>query len=101
MIFVLICKDKPGHLQTRVDTRPEHIAYLTRLKEAGKIRFAGPFLDTAGKPSGSMIAVEADSRAEAEGIATDDPYSKAGLFETVTVHQWNWVINNPDDAETA
>ena len=70
MIFVLICKDKPGHLQTRVDTRPEHIAYLTRLKEAGKIRFAGPFLDTAGKPSGSMIAVEADSRAEAEGIAT-------------------------------
>jgi uncharacterized protein len=98
MIFVLICKDKPGHIQTRVDTRPDHVAYLNKLNEAGKLKFAGPFLDTAGQAVGSMIAVEAESRAEAEGIATDDPYAKAGLFESVTVHQWNWVFNNPEQA---
>jgi uncharacterized protein len=96
MIFVLICKDKPGHLQTRVETRPDHVAYLNSLNEAGKLKFAGPFLDTAGKAVGSMVAVEAKSRAEAEGMAADDPYSKAGLFETVTVHQWNWTFNNPE-----
>jgi uncharacterized protein len=101
VIFVLICKDKPGHLQTRVDTRPDHVAYLNGLNEAGRLKFAGPFLDTAGQPSGSMIAVEAKGRAEAEAIAADDPYSKAGLFESVTVQQWNWVFNNPDSPEAA
>ena len=27
MLFALICKDKPGHLQVRLDTRPAHVAY--------------------------------------------------------------------------
>lgn len=98
MIFLLICKDKPGHIQTRIDTRPEHVAYLSRLNEAGKLKFAGPMLDTAGQACGSLVAVEAASRGEAEGIATDDPYSKAGLFESVIVQQWNWTFNNPENA---
>ncbi len=28
MLFALICTDKPGHLQVRMDTRPAHLAYL-------------------------------------------------------------------------
>ena len=28
MLFALICKDKPGHLQVRLDTRPDHVAFL-------------------------------------------------------------------------
>ncbi|TJV22323.1 MAG: hypothetical protein E5Y18_18990, partial [Mesorhizobium sp.] len=31
MLFALICKDKPGSLQVRLDTRPEHVAFLEGL----------------------------------------------------------------------
>ncbi len=97
MIYVLICKDKRDHLQVRLDARPDHLAYLEGLKKEGRLKFAGPFLDTAGKPVGSMVAVEAGSRAQAEAVAADDPYAKAGLFETVEVHPWNWTVNNPEN----
>ena len=95
MIFVFTCKDKPGHLQTRVDNRPIHVEYLNKLNAEGTLKFAGPFLDGDGKPCGSLVAVEAADLAAAREIAANDPFSKVGLFESVTVQQWNWVFNNP------
>lgn len=95
MIFVFTCKDKPGHLQTRVDNRPTHVEYLNKLNAEGTLKFAGPFLDGDGKPCGSLVAVEAADLAAAKEIAANDPFSKVGLFESVTVQQWNWVFNNP------
>ncbi|MFI0842406.1 YciI-like protein [Mesorhizobium sp. IMUNJ 23232] len=95
MIFVFTCKDKPGHLQTRVDNRPTHVEYLNKLNAEGRLKFAGPFLDGDGKPCGSLVAVEAADLAAAKEIAANDPFSKVGLFESVTVQQWNWVFNNP------
>ena len=47
MLFAFVCKDKPGSLQVRLDIRPEHVAFLTKLNEAGTLKFAGPFLDAA------------------------------------------------------
>jgi uncharacterized protein YciI len=95
MIFVFTCKDKPGHLQVRLDTRPAHVAFLTDLNSAGTLKFAGPFLDDDGKPCGSLVAVEAADKAAAERIAASDPYAKAGLFEAVTIQPWTWTFNNP------
>lgn len=87
----MVCKDKPGNLQVRMDARPDHVAYLNGLNEAGTLVFAGPFLDGDGKPCGSLVAVNADDRAAAQSLADNDPYAKAGLFETVTIQPWNWV----------
>jgi hypothetical protein len=95
MIFVFTCKDKPGHLQVRLDARPAHVAFLTDLNAAGTLKFAGPFLDEDDKPCGSLVAVEAADRASAEAIAAADPYAKAGLFESVKIQPWNWVFNKP------
>ncbi|PSJ58444.1 YciI-like protein [Kumtagia ephedrae] len=95
MIFVFTCKDKPGHLQTRMDNRPPHVEYLNKLNAEGTLKFAGPFLDGDGKPCGSLVAVEAADLAAAEAIAAGDPYAKAGLFESVDIRPWNWVFNNP------
>lgn len=96
MLFALICTDKPGHLQLRLDTRPEHLAYLDGLGE--KLKAAGPFLGDDGKPVGSLVIISADSRAGAEAIAAADPYAKAGLFSAVEIKPWNWVIKNPENA---
>ncbi len=96
MHFAFLCKDKPGSLQVRLDTRPEHLAYLNALNADGKLGFAGPFLGDDGKPTGSLVVVKAETIEEARRIAADDPYARAGLFAEVEVKAWNWVFNNPE-----
>lgn len=96
MLFALICRDKPGHLQLRLDTRPRHVAYLDGLNGRGALKFAGPFLDDAGNPCGSLVVVEAADRAGAEAMAAADPYALAGLFEDVEIRAFVWTINNPN-----
>ncbi len=98
MLFALICKDRPGHLQVRLDTRPEHVAFLNDLNAKGTLKFAGPFLDADGKPDGSLVVIEAADAAAAQALADADPYARAGPFESVQVRPWNWVFNNPASA---
>lgn len=95
MHFAFLCNDKPDHLQTRLDTRPQHVAYLEDLKARGALAFAGPFLDAAGNPNGSLVVVEAADIETARAIAAADPYAKAGLFASVDVRPWRWVFNAP------
>lgn len=96
MIFTLICKDKPGHLEVRQANRPAHVEYLEGLNAEGRLKFAGPFLGEDGKPIGSLVAVEAQDAAEARTLADSDPYARAGLFESVEILPWNWVFNAPE-----
>ncbi len=53
MLFALLCTDKPGALQLRVDTRPDHVAYLNDLNARGILKIAGPFLDADGNRRGA------------------------------------------------
>ena len=94
MLFALICTDKPGHLPVRLENRPAHVDYLKGL--GGALKGAGPFLDGDEKPNGSLVLLEAASREEAEDIAANDPYARAGLFQSVEVRPWAWLINNPE-----
>jgi len=98
MLFAFIGKDKPGHLQTRLDVRPDHVAFLNDLNAKGTLKFAGPFLDGEEKPCGSLVVIEAQDRAAAEAVFAADPYAKAGLFASTEVLPWNWVFNNPGAA---
>jgi uncharacterized protein len=94
MLYAIICTDKPDSLALRQTNRPDHIAYLKGL--GGKLKAGGPFLDDAGNPNGSLVVIEADTRAEAEAAAALDPYAKAGLFAHVEVRPWKWSLNNPE-----
>ncbi len=88
MLYAIICRDKPGHLQTRLDTRAAHLAYI---EKTGIVRMAGPFLEK-GEMCGSLVVLETDSLDAAEAWATGDPYKAAGLFESVSVTEWKKVI---------
>ena len=94
MLYAIICTDKPDSLALRQKNRPDHVAFLEGL--GSKLKAAGPFLDEAGDPNGSLVVMEADSCADAQAAATLDPYVKAGLFAHVEVRPWNWLINNPE-----
>ncbi len=96
MLFALICTDKPGHLQVRLDNRPAHLTWLESL--GADTKAAGPFLGADGKPSGSLVIIAADDLAAAQTLSANDPYAIAGLFASVDIRPWNWVIKNPEDA---
>ena len=89
MPFVLICRDKPGALQVRMDNRPAHLAYI---EATGVVTLAGPFLDDAGKPTGSLVILDVPDMAAAEAWAAGDPYASAGLFDSVSVQAWRKVV---------
>jgi uncharacterized protein YciI len=84
-LFVVYCKDKPGALETRMATRPTHLDYLNG---AGLVKAAGPLLDDAGSPVGSMLIVEAKDRAAVQTFVDNDPYTLAGLFESTQIDGW-------------
>jgi uncharacterized protein YciI len=98
MLFALICKDKPGALNVRMETRPKHVEFINGLIADRKLAFAGPFLEAEGKSIGSLVMIEAAGQAEAEAVAASDPYARAGLFDSVEVLPWTWVFNKPADA---
>jgi len=95
MLFAFIGKDKPGVLQSRIDSRPPHVAFLEKLNAEGTLKFAGPFLDDEGKPFGSLIVIEAADKAAAAAILAEDPYAKAGIFASTEISAWNWAFNKP------
>ena len=88
MLFAIICTDKPDGLPLRMETRPAHLDYL----KATAVAQAGPFLGVDGKPTGSLVVIEANDRDAAEDWAAKDPYAKAGLFSDVRIEPWNKVI---------
>jgi uncharacterized protein YciI len=98
MLFAVICNDKPGSLQLRMDTRPDHLTFLEKLNVDGTLVLAGPFLDSEGKPNGSLVVIDAPDHKAAELVAGQDPYAKAGLFASVEIRPWNWTFNKPETA---
>ena len=89
MRFALVARDKPGHLQTRLDNRAVHLEYL---KSSDQVEMAGPFLDDDGNMCGSLVVLNFDTIEQAHEWAANDPYAKAGLFETASITAWNKVI---------
>ncbi|SFS19574.1 YciI family protein [Yoonia litorea] len=89
MRFALMTKDKPGALQTRLDNREAHLAYIA---ETGVVEIAGPVLDDEGQMCGSLIILDVDDLVTAQNWADNDPYAKAGLFSEVTLRAWKKVI---------
>jgi len=94
MHFVAICFDKPDAQELRLKHRAAHLDYLRA--NAKTIKSCGPFLADDGENMvGSMLIVEAEDRAEVETILKQDPYRKAGLFDSIDVRGWRWVVGLP------
>ena len=95
MLYAFICTDKPGEgLVLRKENRRDHLEYLKTL--GPKMKLAGPFMSEDGsEPRGSLVVVETDTLAEAQAIADNDPYTRAGVFAKVEVRPWKWLLGLP------
>lgn len=89
MLVALIAHDKPDAQDIRKAHRPAHLDYINT---AGQVAQAGPLLGEDGGMIGSLIILDVPDMAAAQRWAEGDPYGQAGLFDTVTLTQWNKVI---------
>lgn len=81
--FILLCRDKDNAVPLRMETRPIHLDYIAEAGE--KVLLAGPMLNDAGDPIGSLIIIEAEDAQAAKAFADNDPYARAGLFTDVEI----------------
>ena len=91
MWYVIIGKDVQGSLPLRKQHREAHLARISVLQDQGRVLAAGPTPnnDTAtiegNSFSGSVMIVDFPDLTAAKKWAADDPYTKGGVFETVSV----------------
>ena len=84
-LYIYQGRDSGRGLELRKQHRESHLAHLSGLDEAGRIRFAGPLIDSEQNPCGSLIVFEAENLEAAREIAESDPYHLEGIFGQLEV----------------
>jgi uncharacterized protein len=85
MLYTFFLIDKPGVQELRLQLRPAHKAYLAKV--ADRIAFAGPLLaDDGTSMIGSLLSIDFSSRDDAHAWLTDEPFTRAGVYASSSVH---------------
>ena len=98
MWYAIFGTDRKSSLEARLAARPQHLARLEALRDAGRLRLAGPFpaMDAVDPGpagfTGSLIVAEFESLAEARAWADADPYVAAGVYASVDVRPFRPVL---------
>ncbi len=98
MLYAIISEDHPGTLNKRLAARPDHLARLEALRDAGRLILAGPHpaIDSDNPAeagfTGSLVVAEFNSLADAQHWADTDPYLTAGVYARVTVKPFKRVF---------
>ena len=85
-------------LAQRMEARPQHMARLQDLRDAGRLLLAGPCpaidAEDPGPAgfSGSIVIAEFPSLADARAWAAEDPYVAAGVYQRVEVRPFRRVL---------
>lgn len=98
MWYVIEGYDGDNVLARRLAARPEHLARLTALAEAGRLLLAGPCpaIDAPDPGpagfSGSLVVAEFESLEAARTWADADPYVAAGVYARTEVRPFKRVL---------
>lgn len=98
MYYAIIATDEAGTLDKRLAARPDHLARLQALRDAGRLLLAGPHpaADTEDPGpagfTGSLVVAEFGSLEEARTWAETDPYMDAGVYASVVVKPFKRVF---------
>lgn len=92
--YALIGHDGPRGRELRKHHREAHLTRLEAIAREGRIRHAGPLLDDAGLPRGSLVVFDAESLEAAKALAAADPYVSEGVFERYAVYETRVVFRD-------
>jgi uncharacterized protein YciI len=100
MLWVISCVDKPNTAAIREEHLLPHRSYLQSQKRI--LVLAGATQSDDGKEAiGSLFVVNVNSRSEAKAFSDSDPFTKAGVFSSVTITRMRKGQWNPEAAEGA
>lgn len=91
-LYIIYATDKAGSLQTRLDHYAAHRAYVEAQDELKQVAvvFSGPLqTDDGGTMIGSMIMLDAPNRDNVMAFVAENPFYKAGIWETVNVTRFH------------
>lgn len=93
MPYAIQLVDKAGSADLRAATRAAHLEYLKGHKDL--LLAAGALIDDDGTGGhGGILLVDTDDRAQAQRFIDEDPFTKAGLFERITLTRWRKAFFN-------
>lgn len=87
MHWLIKCRAKPGIDELRAATLPAHTKFLDGY--AKETWYSGPlFTDDNKNAIGSLRLIEFLDRAAALAYINADPYTNAGLFQSIGIERW-------------
>lgn len=98
MWYAIEGHDGPDVLDRRLAARPQHLARLTALRDAGRLLLAGPCpaidAEDPGPAgfSGSIVIAQFESLPAARAWTDADPYVEAGVYARVDVRPFRPVL---------
>ena len=90
MQFVITAYDGKNVLDKRMAVRPRHLEGMQKLID--HIVCAGGILDDEGKPKGSVLVMNFESRNELDAYLAGEPYVVEGVWDKIVIEPMNVVI---------
>lgn len=90
MQFIITAHDGANMLEKRMEVRPRHLEGMAKL--SSHIICAGGILNEDGKPKGSVLVMEFESRKELDEYLAAEPYVVHHVCEKIDVEPMNVVI---------
>jgi hypothetical protein len=89
--FLILGHGKPGMTAARDKLRDEHRRYLAAGGYVDRLIACGPLLSDDGSEwAGTAMLAELPGRASADAILADSPYARAGLYDSIEAHNWEF-----------
>lgn len=93
MLFAVVCLDRPNSAGMRSQSLEAHRGHVDR--HASSIVSSGPLLaDDGTTRSGQLFILDVPDRPSAVAFIQADPFTAAGVFETVIVRQFAPVFSD-------
>ena len=87
MHWLIKCRARPAIDELRAATLPAHTRFLDGYPEV--TWYSGPlFTDDNKNAIGSLRLIEFPERAAAQAYINADPYTHAGIFESIIIERW-------------
>ncbi|MCP1848872.1 MULTISPECIES: YciI family protein [Bradyrhizobium] len=95
MLTVVRCLYRPGGADERLAIRDIHVAYM--IENRRWLDQGGALMSADGSVvEGMFLVLRHETREAADAFLANEPYTRAGLFESVTIEPFERFVPHPD-----
>jgi uncharacterized protein YciI len=95
MLTVVRCRYRPGGAEDRLPIRDIHVEYMIGNRQW--LEQGGALMSADGSNvEGMFLILRHESRQEVEAFLAKEPYTRAGLFESVSIESFDRFVPHSD-----